>query len=211
MRYPAQYLIICELNRTNKVLGQEISEQLSQQVVLIDIFSISESNHDFSNKTLVVDATRLPELASVNKHLSSLPNRPNCALINMGEQLPVAEMLQWPNLKGCFQVGTSAEDIANGMTAIHNGQNWLNRSIMATLLENYQDRLAIYSPSYHITLTTRELDVLQSLKKGLSNNDIADDLFISENTIKSHLYNIFRKIEVRNRVQAINWAKQYLP
>lgn len=211
MLYPAQYLMICELNRTNHILGQTISETLKQQIVLVDIFSISESNHDFSNKTLLVDAARLPDLANVNKHLSSLANRPNCALINMGEQLPVAEMLQWPNLKGCFELNHPPADIANGLLAITNGENWLNRSIMTTLLENYQDRLAVYNPSYHITLTSRELDVLQSLKKGLSNNDIADDLFISENTIKSHLYNIFRKIEVRNRVQAINWAKQYLP
>ncbi|HCE1483784.1 TPA: helix-turn-helix transcriptional regulator, partial [Vibrio parahaemolyticus] len=40
--------------------------------------------------------------------------------------------------------------------------------------------------------------------------DIADSLFVSEHTVKSHLYSIFRKLEVKNRMQAITWAKRNL-
>ncbi|HHP0488874.1 TPA: LuxR C-terminal-related transcriptional regulator, partial [Vibrio harveyi] len=68
----------------------------------------------------------------------------------------------------------------------------------------------IIEPAIEVELTRREIQVLQILKEGGSNMEIADSLFISEHTIKSHLYNIFRKIEVKNRTQATSWAKRNL-
>ncbi len=55
-------------------------------------------------------------------------------------------------------------------------------------------------------LTEREQDVLVVLTKGLSNKEIADTLCISEKTVKTHLNNIFRKLDVTRRLQAILFA-----
>lgn len=52
-------------------------------------------------------------------------------------------------------------------------------------------------------LTKRELDVLACIAKGFSNKDIADALFVSEKTVKNHLTNIFRKLNVNDRTQAL--------
>ncbi|MCV5737336.1 helix-turn-helix transcriptional regulator, partial [Escherichia coli] len=54
----------------------------------------------------------------------------------------------------------------------------------------------------------RELQVLRCLQAGASNSQMAEELFVSEFTIKSHLYQIFKKLSVKNRVQAIAWADQ---
>ncbi len=56
-------------------------------------------------------------------------------------------------------------------------------------------------------LTNREIEVLRKLVKGLSNNKIADCLFISTETVKKHLYTIYRKLDVKNRHQAVISAK----
>ncbi len=56
-------------------------------------------------------------------------------------------------------------------------------------------------------LSARELQVLEKLAEGLSNQQIADTLFVSVNTVKTHLKNGFIKLEVNNRVQAINKLK----
>ncbi|OPY62210.1 MAG: Transcriptional regulatory protein DegU [Pelotomaculum sp. PtaU1.Bin065] len=55
---------------------------------------------------------------------------------------------------------------------------------------------------YHF-FSRRELDVLNLLRQGLSNKGISDKLFISENTVKNHLQNIYEKLGVSNRTQAV--------
>jgi DNA-binding NarL/FixJ family response regulator len=57
-------------------------------------------------------------------------------------------------------------------------------------------------------LTERELEVLEHLSKGLSYEQIADNLFISYGTVRKHVENIYRKLKVNNRVEAIDRAKK---
>ncbi len=56
-------------------------------------------------------------------------------------------------------------------------------------------------------ISTRELEVLQLVADGLSNQEIADKLFVSLNTVKTHTSNLFLKLEVSRRTQAIQKAK----
>jgi DNA-binding NarL/FixJ family response regulator len=57
-------------------------------------------------------------------------------------------------------------------------------------------------------LTQRELEVLVKMAQGLSNQEIATELFLSESTIKTHVSNILFKLDARRRTQAIQVAKQ---
>jgi NarL family two-component system response regulator LiaR len=59
-----------------------------------------------------------------------------------------------------------------------------------------------------LRLSTRELEVLQLMADGLSNQQIAERLFVSLNTIKTHTSNLFLKMEVARRTQAIEMAKR---
>lgn len=57
-------------------------------------------------------------------------------------------------------------------------------------------------------ISKREFEVLNELVTGASNKEIGEKLFLSESTIKSHLSSIYAKLDVRNRVEAINKAKE---
>lgn len=57
-------------------------------------------------------------------------------------------------------------------------------------------------------ISKRELEVLELMAKGLSNQEIADRLFVSLNTVKTHTANLFLKLEARRRTQAIQRAKE---
>jgi DNA-binding NarL/FixJ family response regulator len=59
-----------------------------------------------------------------------------------------------------------------------------------------------------IGLSSRELDVLRLMVQGLSNNEIAEALFIEQSTVKTHVSNILSKLGVRNRVEAVTFALQ---
>ena len=54
-----------------------------------------------------------------------------------------------------------------------------------------------------VGLTDRELQVLQGMSRGLSNSEIGEDLFLSEDTIKTHARRLFRKMQVRDRAHAV--------
>jgi ATP/maltotriose-dependent transcriptional regulator MalT len=57
-------------------------------------------------------------------------------------------------------------------------------------------------------LSNREIEVLQLMAAGFSNQEIADQLFVSVNTIKTHSSNVFEKLDVKRRTQAVEKAKQ---
>lgn len=60
----------------------------------------------------------------------------------------------------------------------------------------------------YLGISEREYEVLELLAKGLSNKEIADSLFVSPNTVKTHLAHLYQKLEVSRRQQAINKAKE---
>ena len=57
-------------------------------------------------------------------------------------------------------------------------------------------------------MTPRELEILEALAAGLSNKEIADRLFVSENTVKTHAARVFAKLSARRRTQAVQLAKE---
>ena len=62
------------------------------------------------------------------------------------------------------------------------------------------------SPKYE--LTSRETEVLEQLSRGLNYNEIGSNLFISPATVRKHIENIYRKLQVHNKLEAVNLAKK---
>ena len=66
---------------------------------------------------------------------------------------------------------------------------------------NLEDAMELVKKKYE--LTNREIEILTEVYNGKTNTQIAEDLFISESTVKAHIYNIFRKMNVKSRVEAV--------
>ncbi|MBQ3466283.1 MAG: response regulator transcription factor [Firmicutes bacterium] len=78
-------------------------------------------------------------------------------------------------------------------------QSTLTNSIPAH--GDFQERIREVAEQYN--LTKRERELVELIYQGKSNKDIAEELFLSESTVKTHIYNIFRKMNVKNRIEVI--------
>lgn len=79
----------------------------------------------------------------------------------------------------------------------------MNAQIARKVISSFQPLGNTKNPSLDI-LTTREQELLQLLAQGLRYKEIADKLFLSTDTVRTHIRNIYRKLEVQSRTEAIN-------
>ncbi|HBV77179.1 MAG TPA: helix-turn-helix transcriptional regulator [Vibrio sp.] len=171
-----------------------VESQSQQYIVLVDT--------QFSESKLFELQTHPFLKQAIATALFNAPTHPNLTLLT-----------QWYQLSGYFYQHECFSEISNGIKAILNGHNCLPKPLLVTLFQHWQvisrqnNNIVVKAK---LSLTHRELEILNHLQVGQSNLDIADNLFVSEHTIKSHLYRIFKKINVDNRRQAINWAQLYL-
>lgn len=98
---------------------------------------------------------------------------------------------------------TEPDTLLSQIKRISQGEVILSDSIKNLLLERKNDENPIYS------LTDREMNVLELIATGLSNKQIAGQLFISEETVKVHIRNLLRKLNVHSRVAATVLYFQY--
>jgi len=131
------------------------------------------------------------------------------AALNLSDETQALELLSCLPLQGIFYRSDSLELICRGLTLLREGKPWMSRSLMARLLEACRERQRNpYRPD--CGLTPRELQIIGLLGAGATNPEIAERLFVSEYTIRSHLYNIYRKIDVHSRGQAVHWSRRHL-
>jgi LuxR family transcriptional regulator of csgAB operon len=129
------------------------------------------------------------------------------ALINADEQLPLELVVACPGVKGVFFTHSSEDTLVKGIEAIFRGEYWLPRRVLCAHLERTRTVQNPASPAATL-LTRKEMETLRLLSTGSSTEHIAQELKVSPHTVKTHIYNLFRKIRVSNRVQAVHWAAQ---
>ena len=103
----------------------------------------------------------------------------------------------------------SVEEVAEAIRAVMQGQSLISPSMASKLLSEFnalvrraEDRQQFPAPA----LTNREIEVLRLVAKGMSNREIAEELYISENTVKNHVRNILEKLHLHNRMEAVIYA-----
>lgn len=100
--------------------------------------------------------------------------------------------------------------LLDALRGVYKGEAALSRHITARLLQEIASQQpSPKAPTPLDTLSQRELEVLRLMAEGLSNQQIADRLFISENTVRNHVHNLLDKLAVENRRQAIGVLHQF--
>jgi len=147
----------------------------------------------------------MEDLESYGENILS---RDYVVFFNVSPGLGIEERALTRGVKGFFYVQDPLDMFPKGLGAISNGEIWVSRDIMVRFIPDGKGLDT--SKKEASILTTREIEILSMLAIGAKNEDIAEKLFISPNTVKTHIYNIFKKINVPNRLQAALWAAKNL-
>jgi NarL family two-component system response regulator LiaR len=108
--------------------------------------------------------------------------------------------------KGYLSKDSNASELFKAIRAVHRGEMWIGRKFMSRFFDQEaidDSKRGNSSATPKEELTQREQEILRHLTRGCTNKEIAQDLFISEKTVKTHLNSIFRKLKVTRRLQAI--------
>jgi DNA-binding NarL/FixJ family response regulator len=103
----------------------------------------------------------------------------------------------------------SARELIDAVRVVHRGDGLLAPSVTKRLIADYAARRRDgrgANPAALAGLTPREIDVLREVARGLSNGEIATRLFLSEQTVKTHVGHILAKLGARDRTQAVVFA-----
>lgn len=134
---------------------------------------------------------------------------PPVALYNTEPSSLHESLLEWPCVRGFFYRDTPHAQIVDGLKLLLKGDFWVPRRLLHGYLERNR-RAPKHDLRAPELLTKREREILSLLENGATNAAMARSMCVSEHTIKTHLYNIYKKIDVTNRVEAINWSRQNL-
>ncbi|SMC70088.1 response regulator [Moheibacter sediminis] len=103
-----------------------------------------------------------------------------------------------------------AQNLYNGIIETINGGAAMTPSIALKTLKLLRNPVEFKNQSEQedVKLSAREIDVLEQLSKGLNYNNIAENLFLSPSTVRKHIENIYKKLQVHNKLEAIQKAER---
>ena len=108
-------------------------------------------------------------------------------------------------IRGYVKITDSPSTLARAIQSVQSGEIWAERRILEKAIAN--PMLLPETVQSHVPglppLTNREMEVLTMVLQGASNREIADRSSISERTVKTHLYRVYRKLNVKSRTKAI--------
>lgn len=108
-------------------------------------------------------------------------------------------------VKGIVEANAEPGVLVKAVRKVHAGEFWIRRELFPLLLGSKLDSMKIPVDS-HPPLTRREFEILKEIASNYSNHEIASKLYISEATVKTHINNIYNKLNIHDRMQATLYA-----
>ena len=171
-------------------------------------------NDSTTSQLLLIDCTEfdLEKLwAEVDSWRNSIQSQGFVALCNVDPKMKIEKCAMNNKIQGLFYKDDPPDIINKGISAILNGDLWYSRKTMTKFLLEPQPSSNSSENTYPDDLLTfREREVLALIVSGQSSRQVSEKLCISTHTVNTHIYNIYSKINVKSRLQALLWAAKYL-
>jgi len=206
---PAVAFLTASINLQSSIFAGRIEDEFKTKCSIFQRLSIS-SFDDIDTEYLLLDCAELSvsDLDQLLRDIHAISNPPNIILINVGSTSDMDFVLHWEKVLGLMPSECDPKVIMDRLGRIFSGEYWFPRDVLHNFLR--QHRKPKKWKGKISNLTQRERQILQLICDCNTNANIAEALCVSEHTVKSHLYKIYRKIGCKNRLEASSWATQNL-
>ena len=146
----------------------------------------------------------MPELGGSEATARILTHNPDAHILiltSFGEQEKLIEALGAGAL-GCLLKDSQPDDLIHAIRTVHRGQMSIPKALVENMINKPPQANRMEMP-----LTDREREIAALVSRGLSNKEIAQELHLSANTIRTHISNILRKLNLSNRTQIAIYIK----
>ena len=186
----------------SSILQEALIRQLQSVAPDISFATLSavELHHHETPQVILCDPSRLKELPETCRENAKL------ILIDTGqtkEQI-LSLLLSYP-IDGVIACDSDLSLLVKALRVVHSGQVWVDNSLLKLLLQQAET----HALQNREQLSKKERDIVVLISQGCRNKDIATKLFISEQTVKTHLSRIFRKLNISTRTQLIPFGMKY--
>ena len=155
----------------------------------------------------------LPDGTGLEATQAILQENPDCKIVFLTVYETDEKLLDAIRLgaKGYMLKNVPITKLLSSLQALERGEPAISRAMTGRIIEAFS-RMENPQPGKSEALSRlsqREREILQELAEGLSNQEIANRLFISENTVKHHIHSILTKLELQNRREATGFARKH--
>jgi DNA-binding NarL/FixJ family response regulator len=152
----------------------------------------------------------LPDGTGAEATRSILEEYPDCKTIflTMSEEEEDLFAAIRSGAKGYLLKNMAPQKLVAAIRSVQKGEAALSRKMTMRVMEELS-RTKRPQLTEQATITLREIEVLEALASGLSNQEIANRLYISENTVKSHVHSILDKLNLSDRKEAAEYARKH--
>ncbi|SDK76477.1 LuxR family transcriptional regulator, csgAB operon transcriptional regulatory protein [Franzmannia pantelleriensis] len=202
-------VLVTNPNPQSHIFVDYMAEQLGCHT---DIMLPSDDlyQHTADRCVLLIDIDHVPDPLVHDWYAMAVNSqRYMVAIINLKDEEHAMDVIKSLHAHGVFYRNSSSSSICKGVQLLLDGDFWMSRQLMANVIDYYRQR-RVSTARPPCGLTHREMEIMSLVARGYINSVIANKLCITECTVKSHIYNIFKKIKVSNRMQAVNWANDNL-
>ncbi|NVD08454.1 helix-turn-helix transcriptional regulator [Vibrio sp. JPW-9-11-11] len=202
--------LVSDVSMQSKLLKDSLEKGLDLQVAIVTADSLKNCvpGESILGNLVLIDYHYLDGDKFESYHFAKGQSQTAVKEIvfNCPADAPSSELFKWRNLVGVFYLDDELPLLLKGMEKVMQDEMWLSRKVAQDYIEHFRCANTVTTSQAYANLTKREKEIMRLLGHGASNIEIADELFVSENTVKTHLHNIFKKINAKNRLQALLWA-----